>query len=136
VNWSSATHLRCRISLSSADSIFLDAQFETVHTPDAVWNELTAGEEGLAELWAVRERGAVTVVSVNRSDLYVEIARNLDAGETATITERGLRTCLETDSCPPPRWFPASPTTETTPPFEQRQFYWYYFTTYNIYEYN
>jgi predicted nucleic acid-binding protein len=36
----------------------LEAQFETVHTPDAVWNELTAGEEGLAENCPAKTRAS------------------------------------------------------------------------------
>ncbi len=64
----------------------LESQFETVRVPQRVWNELTAGEDGLAELRALRNRGTLTTVSVARSELYVELGSQLDVGETAAIT--------------------------------------------------
>jgi len=38
------------------------------------------------DLRRLREQGFLNVVSVDRTDLYVEIAHELDAGETAAIT--------------------------------------------------
>lgn len=74
------------LNLALVDRLdLLDAQFETVHAPQQVWDELAAGEEGLPELRRLRERDVLTVVSVQRSDLFVEIAGDLDVGETAAI---------------------------------------------------
>lgn len=64
----------------------LNVQFETIHVPEQVWDELTDGEEGLAGLKELRSQGKLVLVSVERSDLYIEIGRELDAGETAAIT--------------------------------------------------
>lgn len=64
----------------------LDTQFETVHAPEAVWTELTAGDDGLQTIRTLREQGNLTVVSVERTDLFVEIGHELDVGETAAIT--------------------------------------------------
>lgn len=64
----------------------LEAQFQTIRAPEQVWEELTAGTGDVSGLQSLRERGTLTVVSVDRSDLYVEIARELDVGETAAIT--------------------------------------------------
>lgn len=70
----------------------LEAQFDAVEAPEQVWRELTRGEERLSDLTALRERGFLRVVPVERTDLSVEIGRELDDGETAAITyaiERG-----------------------------------------------
>jgi predicted nucleic acid-binding protein len=64
----------------------LDAQFGTIHAPEQVWDELTAGDGEFTGLQAFRNQGKLTLVSIERSDLYVEIAQELDAGETAAIT--------------------------------------------------
>jgi predicted nucleic acid-binding protein len=64
----------------------LNVQFETIHVPEQVWDELTDGEEGLVGLNELRAQGRLVLVSVERSDLYIEIGRELDAGETAAIT--------------------------------------------------
>ncbi|WP_311173063.1 DUF3368 domain-containing protein [Halobellus ordinarius] len=64
----------------------LETQFETVHVPNRVWEELAAGEDDFPNLHSLREQGTLTDVAVDRSALYVEIARELDAGETAAIT--------------------------------------------------
>jgi len=74
------------LNLALVDRLdLLDVQFETVHTPQQVWDELAAGDEGLPELRRLRERDVLTVVPVERSDLFVEIAGELDVGETAAI---------------------------------------------------
>lgn len=64
----------------------LEEQFETIHAPHAVWDELLTGDEGVHEIRALRERGTLTLVSVDKSDLYVEISRELDVGESAAIS--------------------------------------------------
>ena len=64
----------------------LETQFSTVTVPEQVWRELEEGDEGLAVLTEARKRGTLTVVPVETDDLYVEIRRALDAGETAAIT--------------------------------------------------
>lgn len=64
----------------------LETQFSTVTVPEQVWRELEEGDEGLAVLTEARTRGTLTVVPVETDDLYVEIRRALDAGETAAIT--------------------------------------------------
>lgn len=68
----------------------LDAQFETLHVPELVWEELAGGDEAdpeyLPQLRRLRDGSTVTLVSVARSELFVEVGRELDAGETAAIT--------------------------------------------------
>jgi hypothetical protein len=59
----------------------VDDQFETIHVPEQVWGELTAGDEDVPGLRALRDAGTLTVVPVDRSDLYAEIVHELDAGE-------------------------------------------------------
>jgi predicted nucleic acid-binding protein len=74
------------LNLALVDRLdLLDVQFETVHTPQQVWDELATGDEGLPELRRLRERDVLTVVPVERSDLFVEIAGELDVGEAAAI---------------------------------------------------
>lgn len=58
-------------------------QFSAIVVPEQVWDELAFGQEGLDEL---RDAGFLTVEPVDEDDLYVEIAHELDAGETAAIT--------------------------------------------------
>jgi hypothetical protein len=50
-----------------------------------VWAELVAGEEGLAALRQLRSDGFLVVESVDADDLFVGLARELDAGEAAAI---------------------------------------------------
>jgi hypothetical protein len=64
----------------------LSAQFETIRVPEQVWGELTPGDEEPSNLQLLREREKLVTVTVERSDLYVEIGQELDAGETAAIT--------------------------------------------------
>jgi len=64
----------------------LSDQFETIHAPEQVWDELTAGDEGLPKLRALRDNNLLEVVAVEPTDLFTEIARQLDRGETAAIT--------------------------------------------------
>jgi len=64
----------------------LAEQFETVHVPRQVWEELADGTDGMEDLRTLRSRDFLSVVPVEETDLYVEIARQLDEGETAAIT--------------------------------------------------
>ncbi len=64
----------------------LERQFETVYAPEQVWAELAAGSDGLQKLRSLRDSGVLSTVPVEESDLYVEIGRELDDGETAAIT--------------------------------------------------
>lgn len=64
----------------------LDRQFDTVTIPQPVWTELTAGSDGLPALRAFRDRDRVSVVSIDRSDLFSELTSQLDRGEAAAIT--------------------------------------------------
>ena len=63
----------------------IDEQFETIHVPEQVWAELTADDEDVPGLRGLRSADTLTVVPVDRSDLYAEIAHELDLGETAAI---------------------------------------------------
>lgn len=63
----------------------LESQFSSVTIPRQVWEELAEGEEGLGALRALRDEGFLTVVEVDRSDLFIEIFHELDRGETAAI---------------------------------------------------
>lgn len=63
----------------------LEAQFETVTAPEQVWTELAAGEEGLAALRQLRSDDFLAVEPVGEDDLFVELTRELDAGEAAAI---------------------------------------------------
>lgn len=63
----------------------LEAQFSSLTVPTQVWNELIAGEAGVDALRELRDNGFLTIVEVNRSDLFTEIFYKLDLGETAAI---------------------------------------------------
>ncbi|WP_435184615.1 DUF3368 domain-containing protein [Halobellus sp. EA9] len=60
-------------------------QFSDVTVPRRVWEELTEGEEGLDALRELRDDDFLSIVEVERSDLFVEIFHELDRGETAAI---------------------------------------------------
>ena len=53
--------------------------------PTAVWDELTAGQEGVDRLEAVRGRGGIRVVSPEPTGLLTEFERELDRGEAAAL---------------------------------------------------
>ena len=63
----------------------IEMQFEQVEVPTAVWEELTAGQEGVDRLEAVRDRGGIQVVSPEPTDLLTEFERELDRGEAAAL---------------------------------------------------
>lgn len=63
----------------------VESQFSSVTLPRQVWEELADGEEGLDALRALRDEELLTVVDVDRSDLFTEIFHELDLGETAAI---------------------------------------------------
>ena len=63
----------------------LESQFSNITVPTQVWEELTEGNAGVDALSALRANGFLTVVSVERSDLFIEIFHELDRGETAAI---------------------------------------------------
>lgn len=74
------------LNLSLIDQLdALERQFSRITVPEQVWTELTEGEEGLDSLRTLRESGFLSVVPVERTDLFVEIAHELDIGETAAI---------------------------------------------------
>jgi predicted nucleic acid-binding protein len=74
------------LNLALIDRVeLLESQFDTIDVPEQVWDELGDGDE-LSQLQALREEGFLNLVDVDRTDLYVEIARELDKGETAAIT--------------------------------------------------
>lgn len=64
----------------------LTDQFPGIVLPGQVWRELTDGEKGLDAIDELKDRGFLTVVQLDEDDLYIEIARELDAGEAAAIT--------------------------------------------------
>ena len=63
----------------------LEAQFSSITAPREVWDELTAGEDGIETLSERRESGFIEVVAVEYSNLFTEISQQLDLGETAAI---------------------------------------------------
>lgn len=63
----------------------LKSQLSSITVPGQVWDELTEGEAGLNAVRELRDEGFLTVVEVERSDLFIEIFRELDLGETAAI---------------------------------------------------
>ncbi|MFP8951759.1 DUF3368 domain-containing protein [Natrialbaceae archaeon A-arb3/5] len=68
-------------------------QFATITTPEQVWEELESGSDGLETLRSLREEGVLVVVPVEPSDLFVELRRELDLGETAALAY-----AIETDA--------------------------------------
>ncbi|MCY4732441.1 DUF3368 domain-containing protein [Natronomonas gomsonensis] len=74
------------LNLALIDQLdLLKAQFSGISIPDQVWGELTEGDAGLNAIRELREEGFLNVVEVERSDLFIEIRRQLDRGETAAI---------------------------------------------------
>jgi len=63
----------------------LRTQFADVTVPRRVWDELAEGEEGLEPLRELRDDSFLSIVEVERSNLFVEIFHELDLGETAAI---------------------------------------------------
>jgi predicted nucleic acid-binding protein len=63
----------------------LRTQFADVTVPHRVWDELTEGEEGLEGLRELRDNNLLSIVEVERSNLFVEVFHELDLGETAAI---------------------------------------------------
>jgi predicted nucleic acid-binding protein len=63
----------------------LRTQFADVTVPRRVWDELAEGEEGLEALRELRDDDFLSIVEVERSDLFVEVFHELDPGETASI---------------------------------------------------
>ncbi|WP_324761213.1 DUF3368 domain-containing protein [Haloarcula sp. GH36] len=63
----------------------LISQFSRLTIPIQVWDELTDGDAGLDALRDLRDTEFLTVAEVERSDLFTEIFRELDLGETAAI---------------------------------------------------
>lgn len=64
----------------------LESQFESIVVPEHVWEELLAGDEGLAALRELRAQGFLDVETFDNENLFVELSRELDAGEAAAIT--------------------------------------------------
>ena len=63
----------------------LESQFSEITIPEHVWTELTNGEAGLDPLIDLRDEGFLSVVAVEESELFTEIAHEIDIGETAAI---------------------------------------------------
>lgn len=64
----------------------LETQFASLTIPQAVWKELMAGDDEMNRLRELNQHGFLTLVEVTRNDLFIEIATELDLGETAAIT--------------------------------------------------
>lgn len=64
----------------------LESQFPTIVVPEQVWDELLEGEDGLEVLRELRDRGFLTLEQIDREDLFVELTREIDAGEAGAIT--------------------------------------------------
>jgi len=63
----------------------LTAQFSSITVPTRVWAELTDGEAGVDALIELRDDGFLSIVDVEKSELFTEISHELDLGETAAI---------------------------------------------------
>ena len=63
----------------------LRSQFSGITIPEHVWTELTTGDVGLDSLTELRDDGFLSVVEVEESELFREIAHEIDVGETAAI---------------------------------------------------
>jgi predicted nucleic acid-binding protein len=74
------------LNLALIDQLgLLTSQFSTLTIPAQVWDELTDGDAGLDALRDLHDTEFLTVVEVERSDLFTEVFRELDLGETAAI---------------------------------------------------
>jgi len=60
-------------------------QFSTIHVPEHVWDELTAGEEGPETLQSLHD-DTLAIVSVDEGPLFREFRRTVDVGEAATLS--------------------------------------------------
>lgn len=75
------------LNLALIDRLDLLAQqFETVTVPEQVWEELTAGEDGVEALQTLRDKNDIDIVAAVESDLYRELRRTLDKGEAAALS--------------------------------------------------
>lgn len=55
------------LNLALVDRLdLLETQFETIHVPREVWDELTAGEAGVPELRTLSDHGTLREVSIAR----------------------------------------------------------------------
>lgn len=63
----------------------LKSQFSEITIPEHVWAELTSGEAGLDQLVELRDDGFLSIVEIDESELFTEIAHEIDTGETAAI---------------------------------------------------
>lgn len=74
------------LNLALIDQLgLLTSQFSGLTIPAQVWDELTDGDAGLDALRDLHDTEFLTVVEVERSDLFTEVFRELDLGETAAI---------------------------------------------------
>jgi predicted nucleic acid-binding protein len=63
----------------------LEAQFSSITVPTHVWTELTDGDAGVDALNVLHDKGFLSIVEVEESELFTEIGHKLDRGETAAI---------------------------------------------------
>jgi hypothetical protein len=63
----------------------LREQFDGVTAPEEVWDELTAGDDGLDDLRALRDEGFFELIPVDDSSRFVELRREFDRGEAAAL---------------------------------------------------
>lgn len=63
----------------------LKDQFEKVEIPSQVWEEILEGEKGREELEKLKSEGFLVEVDVEETDLFVELFKDLDRGESAAI---------------------------------------------------
>lgn len=63
----------------------VESQFGHVVVPSAVWEELTAGDDGVERLENLRDRDGIRVVEPEPTDLRVELDRERDRGEAAAL---------------------------------------------------
>lgn len=74
------------LNLALIDRLGLIAeQFSTITIPQQVWDELMAGTEGVEALQSCRDEGTIQIVSTPGTELFVELRRELDAGEAAAL---------------------------------------------------
>jgi len=63
----------------------LREQFDDVTAPEDVWDELTAGDDGLEDLRALRDEAYFELIPVDDSSRFVELLREFDSGEAAAL---------------------------------------------------